>query len=55
MFSLEELQKDLADYELEQKKLENAHARLSGAMQLLSLQIEKLKECEESAEQEDAA
>lgn len=46
MFTVEELQKDLDAYAQKQAELREHFANLTGAMQLIKLQIEKLKEYE---------
>jgi len=44
MFTVEELQKDLDTYAQKQAKLREQFSNLTGAMQLLKLQISKLEE-----------
>ena len=44
MFTVEELQKDLETYEQKQAELREQFSNLSGAMQLLKIQIAKLEE-----------
>jgi len=46
MFTVEELQKDLETYTQKQAELREQFSNLSGAMQLLNLQIQKLKEAQ---------
>lgn len=46
VFTLEELQKDLEGYTKKQAELREHFANLTGAIQLLTLQIKKLKESE---------
>lgn len=47
MFTIEELQKDLEGYMQKQAELRENFANLTGAIQLLRLQIKKLEELED--------
>ena len=52
MFTIKELKKDLEAYAQKQAELREQFANLTGAMQLLKLQIAKLEEEEKDKESE---
>lgn len=55
MFTVEELQKDLETYTQKQAELREHFANLTGAIQLLTLQIKKLEESEAGEVDSDGA
>lgn len=49
MLNIEDLKKDLEQYKNEQARLKEVYSNLTGAIQLLTLQIDKLTPSEEVA------